>query len=308
MKGLHILVVVAIAGVAIAVFTVINTNRPDATKAAAAILQQAPFASYVAGAGITEIGRGNVSIGTAISGVVREVYVRVSDSVKTGDRLFRIDDRDLEARLAVALANVRAAEAALAKPRHRLEFLAHLQQADRAAISVEAMSNARDDAQGAESALGAARAIAAQIQVDIERSVVRAPAAGRILQVNTRAGEYAANDAAARPLMLVGDDTRLYLRVDIDENDAWRIKPDAPAIGLVRGNPSLSIPLRFEYIEPYVTPKTSLTGQSTERSDLRVLQVIYSFEPDKIPVYLGQQLDVFIQAAPVPDVAASGKR
>jgi HlyD family secretion protein len=67
----------------------------------------------------------------------------------------------------------------------------------------------------------------------------------------------------------------------------------------VRGHPRLAIPLRFEYIEPYVTPKTSLTGRPTERSDRRVLQVIYSLEPDALPVYFGQQMDAFIQTAPV---------
>jgi hypothetical protein len=76
----------------------------------------------------------------------------------------------------------------------------------------------------------------------------------------------------------------------------------------VRGNPPLSIPLRFEYIEPYVTPKTSLTGQSTERTDVRVLQVIYSFERGTLPVYLGQQMDAFIEVPAAPGKPAGGQR
>ena len=43
-------------------------------------------------------------------------------------------------------------------------------------------------------------------------------------------------------------------------------------------------------------PKVSLTGQSTERTDTRVLQAIYSFDPAALPVYVGQQMDVFIEA------------
>ncbi len=57
--------------------------------------------------------------------------------------------------------------------------------------------------------------------------------------------------------------------------------------------------LRFEKFEPYVVPKVSLTGQSSERVDTRVLQVIYSFDDGTIPVYVGQQMDVFIQAPPI---------
>ncbi|HLH54443.1 MAG TPA: hypothetical protein VKY92_12585 [Verrucomicrobiae bacterium] len=46
-------------------------------------------------------------------------------------------------------------------------------------------------------------------------------------------------------------------------------------------------------------PKTSLTGDTTERVDTRVLQVIYSFERGELPIYVGQQMDVFIEA-PAP--------
>lgn len=115
-----------------------------------------------------------------------------------------------------------------------------------------------------------------------------------VLQVNLRAGKFAANNGAAKPQKPVGSGSRLYLRVDIDENDAWRVRPGTRGVAFVRGNPGVPIPLRFEFIEPYGTPKTSLTGQGTERKDLRVLQVVYSFEPTGSPVYLGQQMDAFI--------------
>jgi HlyD family secretion protein len=67
----------------------------------------------------------------------------------------------------------------------------------------------------------------------------------------------------------------------------------------VRGNPDLNARLQFERFEPYVIPKISLTGQSTECTDTRVLQGIYSFDPAELPVYVGQQVDVFIEAPPI---------
>jgi len=54
-------------------------------------------------------------------------------------------------------------------------------------------------------------------------------------------------------------------------------------------------------VEPYILPKKSLTGESTERVDTRVLQVIYTFAMPKTPVYVGQQMDVFIDGAPGAD-------
>lgn len=286
---------VAIVGAAVAVFTVVDTNRKTPVREPAVPVERSPFTSYVVGTGITEIGRGNVSVGTSVTGLVREIDVQVNDRVEANDALFKIDDRDLQAQLVVAQANVGLARAALAKPQHQLDFLTKLQALNREAISVASVSNARDDTEAAASAVVAAQALVAQIQSSIERSVVRAPTAGRILQINIRVGEFATNGVSARPLMLTGDDVRQYLRVNIDENDAWRVQPEAEARAFVRGNPELTIPLRFEYIEPYVSPKTTLTGQGTERSDLRVLQVIYSFEQGVIPVRLGQQMDAFIQ-------------
>jgi len=69
----------------------------------------------------------------------------------------------------------------------------------------------------------------------------------------------------------------------------------------IKGDTTQPIELRFMRIEPYVVPKVSLTGASTERVDTRVLQVIYSFErPQNRPVYVGQQVDLFVKS----DIAA----
>jgi HlyD family secretion protein len=303
MKSIRLLVVIAILGAVIALVSVIHSNRSAPVTPPPIASPQAPFASFVAGSGITETGRGNVAIGTSVAGVVREIDVHVGDRVAAGDVLFRIDDRELQARLQVAQAGVAQAQAALEKPTHRLGYLNHLQRLDPGVISREMVTNARDDAETARTELVSARAVAAQLQVENDRLVVRAPTAGRVLQVNTRVGEFADSSVATKPLMLLGDDTRMYLRVDIDENDAGRVRANEPARAFVRGDSKLAIPLRFEYIEPFLVPKTSLTGQSTERSDLRVLQVVYSFERGNLPVYLGQQVDAFIQA---PSVVADG--
>jgi multidrug resistance efflux pump len=218
--------------------------------------------------------------------------------VAAGDPLFRVDDRDLQAQLAVARAEAAQASAALARPRHRLAFLQRLQGRDRGAISAQALSEARDEAGAAEAALALAQARVEQIEGEVARTIVRAPVAGRVLQVNTRVGEFVAGAGQGAPLLLLGDDTRTFLRVDVDESDAWRVRPGARAQAYVRGNPALTTALRFEYIEPFVAPKAALTGQASERTDVRVLQVVYSFPRAAVPVYLGEQMDVFIEAPP----------
>jgi hypothetical protein len=55
--------------------------------------------------------------------------------------------------------------------------------------------------------------------------------------------------------------------------------------------------MTFVRVEPYVVPKKSLTGDNTERVDTRVLQVIYALDSKEQTFYVGQQMDVFIDAA-----------
>ena len=108
----------------------------------------------------------------------------------------------------------------------------------------------------------------------------------------------------ATPLLLLGNVEPLHVRVDVDENDAWRVRPEAPAVAFVRGNRALETPIHFARFEPYVVPKRSLTGDTTERVDTRVLQVLYQFHPGDLPVYVGQQMDVFIEAPPIGSAPA----
>ena len=72
----------------------------------------------------------------------------------------------------------------------------------------------------------------------------------------------------------------------------------AEAVATLKGRPNVRFPLKFVYVEPYVIPKQSLTGNNSERVDQRVLQVIYEL-PDERPmdVYIGQQMDVYLKAA-----------
>jgi multidrug efflux pump subunit AcrA (membrane-fusion protein) len=144
--------------------------------------------------------------------------------------------------------------------------------------------------------LSAAESQASAALVEIERSTVRAPIDAEVLQVKLRVGEFAPAAPTATPLILLGRSKPLHVRVDVDEHEGWRVRAGAAATGHVRGNAGLETPLRFVRFEPFVVPKRSLTGDSTERVDTRVLQVIYRVERDGVPLFVGQQLDVFIDA------------
>lgn len=148
----------------------------------------------------------------------------------------------------------------------------------------------------ARAAIEQAQADISRIQTDLERLEVKALVDGEVLQVNVRPGEFIGAPAEV-PAIVLGNVQRLHVRVDIDEQDIPRFVPNAPARATQRGLPQSSFPLTFVRIEPFVVPKRSLTGLNTERVDTRVLQVIYAVESTDQPLYVGQQVDVFIDAA-----------
>jgi hypothetical protein len=115
--------------------------------------------------------------------------------------------------------------------------------------------------------------------------------------VKVRAGEFAVAGVNLEPLVVLGGVHPLHLRVDVDEHETSRLFPAARAHGYPRGNAGLNTELTFVRYEPLIVPKRSLTGDSTERVDTRVLQALYRFEPGALPISVGQQMDVYIEAA-----------
>jgi len=352
-----LLPVLALAGFIFAIYTVRAGSQPLPVAQPVAEPSQAPFDSYVAGAGLVEASTENIAIGAVVPGVVKEVFVKVGEEVKAGASLFRVDDRDQRAELIVKQAAVKASEARVAQLRQSpraeeippaeakvMEARARYREAsmlwdmwkglrESQSVSAEELlrrENAANIADAqlkeatanlellkagtwtpeilvAEADLESARAQLSATQIELDRRVVTAPVDATVLQVKVRPGEFAQTGPLGTPLMLIGETRTLHVRIDIDENDAWRLKPGSRATAFVRGNRDLRTDLTFVRIEPYVVPKRSLTGESTERVDTRVLQVLYSFPHDKLPVYVGQQMDIFIEAPGLSDATPSAE-
>ena len=300
----YLVPLVALAGVAFALFTVVWGDKTPPSAPPVSEAPQSPYHAAVAGSGLVEASTENISIGTQIAGIISQIFVQIGSDVKAGDPLFKIDDRSLVAELNTRRATVQVAEAQLADAQYELA-LAESLSVERI-TSVEERDRKRFAAQKAEAQLAQARAELKSSETDLERLTVRAPVDGQVLQLKVHLGEFApvaATAAGEPPLILLGSVTPLHVRVDVDENDAWRVRAGAPAIGYLRGNKNIKTPLTFVRFEPYVVPKKSLTGDSTERVDTRVLQVVFSFERGDLPIYVGQQMDVFIHT---PEPTQSG--
>jgi len=302
-----LLPIIASMGLVIAIAVAIGSERKTPPAQPIAEPARAPFKSYIGGAGIVEASTDNISVGTSISGIVKRVCVVVGDRVRAGQPLFEIDDRELraeslvkEASLVKARASVEEARASLRDYESKYALVRGV--TDGRAVSVDDVQKRRDALLLAKARVESAKAAVVYAESDlkstqsaIDRLTVRGPLDCEVLQVNVRPGEYAATGVLSTPLMRLGNLDLLHIRVDIDENDAWRFKQGARAVASLRGNRDLKADVFFVRVEPYVTPKTSLTGSSTERVDTRVLQIIYGFDRNLLPVYVGQQMDVFIE-------------
>ena len=277
---------------AIALIKMLNTPPPVAVH----VLEPAanPYTNTIAASGIVEATDKNIFIGAPEEGIVTKLNVVVGDNVKKDDSLFEIDSRVLAAQLLYQEANVEVAKATLTRIQDQLERLNKV--SDPRAISVDELKTRENDVNVAKAQLDAANATVAQTRRLIERLTVRAPKDGVILQSNIREGEYVLKNTTT---MILGNLERLQVRADIDEQNAGWFNPASEAVAFPKNNTNISMPLKFVRVEPYVLPKVSLTGASEERVDTRVLQVIYSFEqPERYHVYVGQQVDIFIQKNP----------
>lgn len=300
-----ILLLVAVGGAVKAIQLVLSSRMPLPSAKLAAEPPSAPFAKSIGARGLVESVDENIRIAPAIAAVVMEVPVTVGHTVKKGDVLIKQDTRETEAMVAAQAAEITAlqaqvaeAEIALADKRDRADRMEKMKSAaseDERQRTIFAARAAEAMLATTKAKIATSEAQLARMKVQVELLTVRALRDGIVLQVNIRPGEFA-SPGAKDPALLLGRG-ELQIRADIDEDNASRFSKEMPARAYIKGRRDVEIPLRFSRVEPYIVPKRSLTGESGERVDTRVLQVIYQFErPKGAEVYVGQQMDVFLDA------------
>jgi HlyD family secretion protein len=295
----------AVLGAAVALGAVFWTQKKTPAPAIPFPPPRSPYIHPIYGQGIVEASSRNLSIGSPFNAVVTDVFVIEGDYVQAGDPLFELDIRTYDAEAEEARNEIRAAIVNFENQRKQLSFYERL--VDRRAVSEQQYQQTYYAFREAEEQLRVAKSKLSVVEANIDRSLVRAPIEGEILQVNIHIGEVAPNVAMAAsqllipyassqyPLVLMGSVAPLQMRVDIDQEDAWRFVKGSEAMAFVRGNSKISFPMRFVRIEPYIVPKASFTGETTERIDTRVFQVLYEFNRKDLPIYAGQVLDVYIK-------------
>jgi multidrug efflux pump subunit AcrA (membrane-fusion protein) len=273
------------------------------------------FSRAIGAEGLVEPKSEDIGIAPVVPGLVTAVRVKAQQQVHAGDVLWEQDNRDIAAQLPVRRAEVASAraavsvgEAALADAQVQLTMIERV--SDRRAIRDEDLQRSHIAVEAATAQLAASRAALTraeatleQTRTDLSRLVVTAPIDGEVLKVDVRPGEYASVPATS-PLVVMGDTSAMHVRVDVAEEDAPRFASAGQAYASPRGDASRHVTLEFVRLEPRLIPKHNLSGDTTERVDTRVLQVIYRVV-QRDTVYDGELMDVFIDA---PALALSSGR
>jgi HlyD family secretion protein len=223
--------IAVLATAVVAVWAV--AGRPLSVTVAYATLStpgQAGPAPVLSGSGYIVTGERYVSIGVRVPGRIDRYFVEEGQNVHKDDPLVQLDDRDYralvartEAGLAVARANLELAESELKRGQ------ALRQQG---VISQQELDTLRNKAQVTRATVGQLEAELAQARVNLEYTLLRAPADGVVLAKLKEVGEIAVPGgfAGSGDLVRLANLADIRTEVDVNEADLSRVHMGQPAL------------------------------------------------------------------------------
>jgi multidrug resistance efflux pump len=225
-----------------------------------------------------------VTIAPDVAGFVNDLRVKDNQLVRKGDVLFILDQERYKLALATAEASVAA---------HKAEMLMRQSEADRRAkltnlsISPEAKEDAQHVAASAAAAYQQAVADRSMANLNLERTVIRAPVNGYITNLTLVIGQYA---AVGTKVMALIDSDSYRVKGYFEETKIPVIKPgDRVEIHLMSGGPALQ-----GHIE-------SISRGITDRDNANGPELLANVNPTFEWVRLAQRIPVRIHIDAVPD-------
>ncbi|MER2554451.1 MAG: efflux RND transporter periplasmic adaptor subunit [Thauera sp.] len=205
---------------------------------------------------------------TIAGGRIEWLGVEEGDRVEAGQVLMRLWHGDLDARTAVARAQLASArqrvqEACTVAANAEREAARQAQLVKRGFVSASAEERARSDARARRAACDIAQAdiATAEAQVtatetDRQRLVLVAPFAGTVANISGELGEYATPSPPGVPMppaIDLIDDACLYVKAPMDEIDAPKIQPGQPVRITLEAIPDRVFEGRVRRVAPYIT-------------------------------------------------------
>lgn len=144
-----------------------------------------------------------------------------------------------------------------------------------------------------ESALQAARSDVAVAEALLEKTRIRAPVAGTVLQLPAKVGEMV-SPSPEQPLVVLGDMSVVRLKAEVDEHDVSKIKVGGKVTVRSNAYPGKDFSGTVSEIAPSLaSPRFALRG-ARRPTDVEVLEVTVDLEGNP-PLLPGMRADAFFK-------------
>lgn len=153
-----------------------------------------------------------------IDGRIEQIFVSKNSDVKRGQVIFTLVNEEIALKIQQADSSIAKAEAQLANAKNNYARYKRLR--DRDATSIEKFDEAEAAYLASEAALKEAQTVKQQLLVQSSRQDVTAPIDGEILILYKQQGAYV---QAGTPLALVGNFSRLFFSLPVEDKDAQRL-------------------------------------------------------------------------------------
>jgi len=171
-----------------------------------------------------------VRLAADVSGIVSEVDAKDNQTVRKGDVIFRIDQARFTLALRQAEAQMESSKAALDLARSDLELYRKLGESS---VTRQKIQQAETTVQQDEAAYNQAVISRDTAQLNLDRSVVRAPVNGVLTNFSMQPGNYVTAGTAVTALI---DSDSYYVAGYFEENKLDRIKVGDPALVYLMGS------------------------------------------------------------------------
>jgi multidrug efflux system membrane fusion protein len=196
-----------------------SAPAPPAVKVALAHSKDIPLETNFTGR-VEPVDR--VELRPRVGGAIDAVLFREGEAVAAGAPLFRIDQRPYQLAVRRARAQVTTVQARLDRARQELARAEQLAKAD--AVAIEELERRRAEVGTLEGELEAAQAAAADAELQLDFTVVRAPVAGRVGRAELTAGNLVSGGPGASRLAVLQSTDPIYVYFDVDPATAERAR------------------------------------------------------------------------------------
>jgi len=211
--------------------------------------------------------RRRAALSPEVGGRVTELPVRKGVHVRRGDLLMRVADTDARAQTLVTASSLDAARSAQTEACRAAELAERDLARNRRLVSQEIVSEelidqlqSRRDVAAAACRTAASRtrqaeAALAVVRANLEKTALRAPFDGVVLELTTELGEWITPSPPGLPIppvMVLSDQTETYVSAWMDEVDVARVRVGQPARVTLDAYPGRAAAARVTRVASYV--------------------------------------------------------